>query len=80
MTTISAREFNQQVSKARQAALEEPVFITERGQPRHVLLSIEAYEALTGSRQPITDLLHLEEDLDIEFPQVQGFVQAADLD
>lgn len=60
MTTISARDFNQQVSKARKAASREPVFITERGEPRHVLLSIEAYEALTGSQRNIADLLALE--------------------
>ena len=47
MTTFSAREFNQQVSKARKAALEEPVFITERGKPRHVLL-----KACPETKQP----------------------------
>ncbi|MFC5848574.1 type II toxin-antitoxin system Phd/YefM family antitoxin [Deinococcus petrolearius] len=80
MTTISAREFNQQVSKARQAALEEPVFITERGRPRHVLLSIEAYEALLGGQTSIAELLHLDDDLDVEFPQAQGQARAAEFD
>lgn len=80
MTTISAREFNQQVSKARQAALEEPVFITERGRPRHVLLSIEAYEALLGGQTSIAELLHLDDDLDVESPQAQGHARAAEFD
>ena len=80
MTTISAREFNQQVSKARQAALEEPVFITERGRPRHVLLSIEAYEALLGSQTSIVDLLQLDDALDVDFPQAQGHARAAEFD
>ncbi|WP_339097814.1 type II toxin-antitoxin system Phd/YefM family antitoxin [Deinococcus sp. VB142] len=80
MTTFSAREFNQQVGKARKAALEEPVFITERGKPRHVLLSIEAYEALTGQHTKITDLLALDDDLDIEFPKAQGLTRAAEFD
>ncbi|KQR00970.1 type II toxin-antitoxin system Phd/YefM family antitoxin [Deinococcus sp. Leaf326] len=80
MTTISAREFNQQVSRARQAALEEPVFITERGRPRHVLLSIEAYEALLGGQMSIVDLLHFGGDLDVEFPRAQGLAQAAEFD
>ncbi|MFT2721962.1 type II toxin-antitoxin system Phd/YefM family antitoxin [Deinococcus sp. A31D244] len=80
MTTITARDFNQQVSRARQAALEEPVFITERGRPRHVLLSIEAYEALLGGQMSIVDLLHLEGDLDVAFPTAQGFAQTAELD
>ena len=80
MTTITARDFNQQVSRARQAALEEPVFITERGRPRHVLLSIEAYEALLGGQMSIVDLLHLEDDPDVAFPTAQGRAQAAEFD
>lgn len=80
MTTFSAREFNQQVSKARKAALEEPVFITERGQARHVLLSIEAYQALTGQHGRITDLLALDDDIEIDFPAASGLARAADLD
>ena len=80
MTTITARDFNQQVSRARQAALEEPVFITERGRPRHVLLSIEAYEALLGGQMSIVDLLHLEADPDVTFPTAQGHAQAAEFD
>lgn len=79
MTTITARDFNQQVSRARQAALEEPVFITERGRPRHVLLSIEAYEALLGGQRSIIDLLHLD-DLDVDFPPAQGHAQPAEFD
>ena len=80
MTTITARDFNQQVSRARQAALEEPVFITERGRPRHVLLSIEAYEALLGGQMSIVDLLHLEADPDVAFPTAQEHAQAAEFD
>lgn len=80
MTTFSAREFNQQVSKARKVASQEPVFITERGEPKHVLLSIEAYQVLTGQVRPITELLSMAEDIDVEFPRVQGLAQAADFD
>ena len=80
MTTFSAREFNQQVGKARKAALEEPVFITERGEPRHVLMSIEAYQALTGQNRQITDLLALDDDIDVEFPVITGDSRAAEFD
>lgn len=80
MTTFSARDFNQQVSQARKAAQNEPVFITERGQPKHVLLSIEAYEALTGQRNAITDLLALEQEIEMDFPQAQGLARAAEFD
>jgi prevent-host-death family protein len=41
ITTLSSREFNQDTSRAKKAAREGPVFITDRGKPAHVLLSIE---------------------------------------
>jgi prevent-host-death family protein len=43
-TTLSAREFNQDASHAKRAALNGPVFITDRGRPAHVLLSIHDYD------------------------------------
>ena len=48
ITTISSREFNQDTSGAKKAASKGPVFITDRGKPAHVLLSIEDYQKLTG--------------------------------
>ncbi|MCF5799974.1 type II toxin-antitoxin system prevent-host-death family antitoxin, partial [Pseudomonas sp. PA-1-5A] len=44
ITTISSREFNQDTSGAKKAARKGPVFITDRGKPAHVLLSIEDYQ------------------------------------
>jgi prevent-host-death family protein len=43
ITTLSSREFNQDTSRAKKASLDGPVFITDRGKPAHVLLSIEEY-------------------------------------
>lgn len=40
ITTLSSREFNQGVSGVKKAAKRGPVFITDRGRPAHVLLSI----------------------------------------
>jgi len=57
MKLISSREFNQDVSQAKRAARLEPVFVTDRGRPTHVLLSIDAYRRLTGQNESITDLL-----------------------
>ena len=48
ITTLSSREFNQDTSRAKKAASEGPVFITDRGKPAHVLLSIEDYQRITG--------------------------------
>lgn len=67
MTTISSRTFNQDASGAKRAALEGPVFITDRGKPAHVLLSIEAYRRLTGRQESILDLLADPEAADVSF-------------
>ncbi|MFJ4546349.1 type II toxin-antitoxin system Phd/YefM family antitoxin [Pseudomonas sp. 18058] len=67
ITTISSREFNQDTSGAKKAALQGPVIITDRGKPAHVLLSIEEYEKLTGTNASIVDLLVMPEAADIEF-------------
>ena len=67
ITTISSREFNQDTSGAKKAARQGPVFITDRGRPAHVLLSIEDYQKLTGLNADIVDLLVMPEAADIEF-------------
>ena len=66
-TTLSSREFNQDASRAKRAASKGPVFITDRGKPAHVLLSIEDYRRLTGGGGSIVELLSLEGVGDIEF-------------
>ncbi|RAK51545.1 type II toxin-antitoxin system Phd/YefM family antitoxin [Phenylobacterium deserti] len=59
MKVMSSREFNQDVSQAKRAARVEPVFVTDRGKPTHVLMSVEAYRKLTGRNESIVDLLAL---------------------
>lgn len=67
ITTISSREFNQDVSKAKRAASKGPVFITDRGHTAHVLLTIEEYQKATGKGQNIIDLLAMPDIADIDF-------------
>ncbi|MFM1812885.1 MAG: hypothetical protein RLZZ336_1823 [Cyanobacteriota bacterium] len=69
-TTISSRAFNQDAAGAKRAALKGPVFITDRGRPAHVLLSIDQYRLLIGERQSIADLLALpgSEGIDLPLP------------
>lgn len=67
ITTISSREFNQDVSKAKRAAFQGPVFISDRGRPAHVLLSIEEYQKITKQKQSIVDLLAMSSIADIDF-------------
>ncbi len=57
MKVIASREFNQDVSSAKRAARLEPVFVTDRGRPTHVLMSIDAFRQLTGQTETIVDLL-----------------------
>jgi hypothetical protein len=54
---VTAREFNQDISKAKRFAASEPVFVTDRGRPTHVLLSITAYRQLSGEGASILDLV-----------------------
>jgi prevent-host-death family protein len=71
ITTLSSREFNQDTSRAKKAALNGPVFITDRGKPAHVLLSIEEYQRITGQRRNIADLLAMPpglSDIELELP------------
>lgn len=67
ITTMSSREFNQDVSRAKRAAANGPVFITDRGHPAHVLLSIEEYQKVTGKGQSIVELLAMPDIADIDF-------------
>ena len=67
ITTLSSREFNQDTSRAKKAAVEGPVFITDRGKPAHVLLSIEEYRRITGGHRKIADVLAMPGAADIEF-------------
>ena len=72
--TITSREFNQDSSRAKKAARSGPVFITDRGKPAHVLLSIEEYQRLSGQTAGIVDLLAMPQAEDIEFnpPRLQN--------
>ena len=56
-TTLSSRELNQDIGRAKRASRLGPVIITDRGRPAHVLLSIEDYQRLTGQRRSLVDAL-----------------------
>ena len=69
MTTISSRDFNQDVGKAKRLARQEPVFITDRGRPSHVLMSFEAFRQISGQTESIIDLLAMPEGEESELEQ-----------
>lgn len=67
ITTVSSREFNQDVSRIKRAAVNGPVFITDRGRPSHVLLTIEDYQKITRQKESIVELLAMPDAADIDF-------------
>jgi prevent-host-death family protein len=67
ITTFSSREFNRDAGRAKRAARNGPVFITDRGRPAHVLLSIREYQQITNKRETILDQLAMPEAAGIEF-------------
>jgi prevent-host-death family protein len=82
ITTISSREFNQDASGAKKSARGGPVFITDRGRPAHVLLTIEDYQKLVGGQASIVDLLAMPDADAVEFepPRLRaGLGRPADL-
>lgn len=81
--TVTSREFNHDVSKIKRDAQKGPVFITDRGKPRHVLLSIEDYEKLIDHKVTIIDLLAMPGVSDIDFevqPLKSNLFNAKDLE
>ena len=66
MKVVSSRDFNQDVSNAKRAARIEPVFITDRGRPTHVLMSIENFKNLTGQTETVVDLLAMSDSSEAE--------------
>lgn len=66
MKLLTSRAFNRDVSHAKRAAQGEPVLITDRGQPTHVLMSIAEYRRLTGEGESILELLAMREDVALD--------------
>ena len=80
ITTLSSREFNQDTSRAKKASSKGPVFITDRGKPAHVLLSMKEYQRLSGQRRNIVEALSMPglADIELDPPKLQISVKPAD--
>lgn len=83
VTTLSSREVNQDLGRAKRASQSGPVIITDRGKPAHVLLSYEEYERLADRHRQtnIIDELGLPpgvEDIEVEFPRSRDLARPAD--
>ncbi|MEZ0243379.1 MAG: type II toxin-antitoxin system Phd/YefM family antitoxin [Sphingomonas sp.] len=71
MKVFSSRDFNQDISQAKRVARLEPVFVTDRGRPTHVLMSIDAYRQLTGQTETLVDLLAMPGLGEVDFDAVR---------
>jgi hypothetical protein len=75
-TTMTSREFNSDTAGAKRAALDGPVFITDRGEASHVLLSYQAYLKITFEKCTLFDALSghdaADADLEIAIPQLES--------
>jgi prevent-host-death family protein len=83
VTTLSSREFNQDTGRAKKAARKGPVFITDRGRPAHVLLTIEEYQRLAGNSVSLAAVVAQrgKGDFDFKPPRLRaGIFKPADLD
>ena len=82
VTTISSREFNRDVSRAKRAAEAGPVFVTDRGRPAYVLLQYEAYRRLAGPPKSLLVAVAMPGSDDIVFDPLRmgaGLFRAPDL-
>ncbi len=70
---------NQDVSAAKRVAANEPVIITDRGEPSHVLLSIQEYRRLLADRRNIVEWLSAEDDIDLPEVRMDLRLTAPDL-
>jgi prevent-host-death family protein len=68
---ITSRRLSQAPGEAKRAARDGPVFITERGRPRFVLLTVEDYERLVRRRTTLAEALGMPGE-HIEFEPVQA--------
>jgi hypothetical protein len=78
----TSRGPNQDTSGAKKAARRGPVFITDRGRPAHVLLTIEDYQRLAGGSMSLAEALAQPGDSEFAFKPRRvggGLFKPADL-
>ena len=66
-TTMTSREFNQDLGKAKKAAKNGPLIVTDRGKPEHVLLSYEEFKKMSVKGKSLAEVLAMPEGADLDF-------------
>ena len=82
--TFSSRDFTRDVSAAKRAAADGPVFITDRGRPAFALLKINDYYRITGHGDAtllnVMDGIPGGDGIEFDPPRVNLNVGTAELD
>lgn len=82
--TFSSREFTRDVSTAKRAAAQGPVFITDRGRPAFALLKIDDYYRIVGQGEPtlltVMDGIACGEGIVFDVPPLGVHISAAKLE
>jgi hypothetical protein len=81
--TFSSRHFTRDVSAAKRAAADGPVFITDRGRPAFALLTIDDYYRIAGRGEAtlldVMDGIPGGEGIEFEPPRLDIEVPTAEL-
>lgn len=81
--TFTSREFLRDTSVVKKAALQGPVFITDRGKPRFVLQTVESYYQQNASKEPtfleLMDSIDGGGDIAFDPPRLQLQLRVPDL-
>ncbi len=82
--TFSSRDFTRDVSAAKRAAVDGPVFITDRGRPAFALLKIDDYYRIVGQNEPtlldVMDGIPGGDSIEFDAPRLDIQTRVATLD
>ena len=79
-TSLTSRELNHDVGRAKKAAEAGPVVITDRGRPSHVLMTYGEFERLTGKRHNLVDALSMTGLSTIDFDPPRAIIATREID
>nr|WP_315489342.1 prevent-host-death protein [uncultured Rhodoferax sp.] len=82
--TFSSRDFTRDVSSAKRATADGPVFITDRGRPAYALLKIDDYYRMVGQGEPsllaVMDDIAGGDGIEFEAPRLDITTRTAELE
>ncbi|MCO6188280.1 type II toxin-antitoxin system prevent-host-death family antitoxin [Rhizobium sp. L1K21] len=80
ITTLTSRNLNQDVSKAKKAAQNGPVVITDRGKPAHVLMTYADFERMSGKNRTLIEALSMRGLSEIDLSPERVHIASREID